>query len=175
MGLDRGVVGEAQGAVALAQLAPLGGPRPGGLDDLETPGQYVVDCAGASRGGEAKALAQLGEDGGVLRRSKVEVAAEQQRRPARPFGRCRRAPQYVFAGELRPIVGRMQVCHAESRGGTGEGHRPPLGSSLVDRKLAPLDDLVVPDQGEVRAALTGGDQIGVEAGGQGAQGAERIA
>ena len=71
-------------------------------------------------------------------------------------------------------VGEAELCVA-AVDDAGEGHRPPLRGALVDRQLTPLDDPAVADQGEIRAALAGSDQVGVDAGGEGAQGAERVA
>jgi ornithine carbamoyltransferase len=174
------MVGETEGQALLADLALRGGPLLGGLGRLQSPCQQVVDrLRPGRRPHQAEALAQLVEDGGALGGSQVEVAAEQQRRAAGPIARGCRGAQHVLGGELGLVVGGVEVGDADARGGAGQGHRSPLRSPLVDGRLAPLDDLPQraprADEGEVGAALAGGDQVGVEAAGEGAQGAERVA
>jgi hypothetical protein len=174
------VIGESQSTAVLIHLAPLGNPLSRCLDHFETSHEDVIDRVGRGRGDQAEALAQLGEDLWVLLGSQVEVAAEDQRRVARPVASGLRGAQHVLARQLGAVVGRVQVGDAElgaiaAGRDAREGHRPPLGPPFVNRQIAPLDDLTASHQGEVRAALAGGDQVGVEAGGDGAHGAERVA
>ncbi len=138
------MVGEAEGEAVLIQLASLGRPLVRGLDHREPSRKDVVDRAWAGRGGQAEAVAQLGEDRRVLPRAQVEVATEDQRRLAGPLGCRRRGAQHVLGGELGTVVGRVQVGDAEARSGAGECHGPPLRPAGVDRQLTPLDDPAVP-------------------------------
>jgi ornithine carbamoyltransferase len=137
----------------------------------------VVDRVRGGGAGEPEARAQLLEDGEVLGGSQVEIAAEDQRRLAGPPRRGLRRPQHVLARHPRPVVGRVQVGDAElsAPADPRERHRPPLRPPLVNRQLAPLDDALAADEGEVRAALAGGEQVRVPPGKAGAQGAERVA
>ncbi len=173
------MVGESQGEIVAANLAPLGRPAPRGLDDLQAPGQQVVDGAGRRWGRQAEALGQLLERGRALRGSQVEVSAEQQRLLACPphSGSCRL--QHVLDGQLGPVVCRVEVGDAEPRTGAGQGHRPPLGPAHVDRQLAARDDPAKDsrrtDEREVGAALAGRDQVRVEAAGEGAKRPQRVA
>jgi hypothetical protein len=177
------VVGEAQGTAVLAQLAFLWRPDTGRLDDFEAADEQMVDRVGGGRAGEAEALAQLFEDRGVPCGPEVEVAAEDQRRVAGPLGRGHRRAQHVLAGELGTPGGRVQVGDAEPRAADPrERHHPPLRAPRVNRHRPPLDGSPRrsvatfvgigdetrhgTDQGEVRAALVRGDQVGVEAGGE---------
>jgi hypothetical protein len=185
------VVGEAQGQLAVVDLAPLGWPLMGRLDHIEPAHQQVVDRTRSGWCGEAEALTQPGEHGGALLRSQVEVAAEDQRRLAGPFVGGGGGAQHVLDGQLGLVRGGVQVGDADTGGGAGEGHHPPLERPLVNRQLMSLDDSApvrflfprgtkgaperVSDQREVRAALARGDQIRVEAGRERAQGAERVA
>jgi ornithine carbamoyltransferase len=149
------------------------------LDDFQATGQKVVDSGGSGWGGQLEALSQLIEDARAPRGPEVEVAAEEKGRFAGPL-RCgfRRAP-HVLGGE-RGVSGRcMEVCDAEARCGSCEGHRAPLGPARVDRQLAALRDLagrpLRTDESEVRATLAGGDQVGVEACREGADRAQGVA
>ena len=177
--LDGSVVGKPQGEAVVAQLAALGRPRRRRFDDRQAPRQQVVDRGRAGRPLEAKARAQLLEDRWVLAGAQVEVSAEDERRVPGPLGRRRRRAQHVLDGQRGLVVGRVQVGDADSGLGAGEGHSSTLRSPLVDRHLPPLGDLAQracrSHQGQVRSALSGGDQVGVEARGKGAQRAERVA
>jgi hypothetical protein len=139
----------------------------------------VIDRAGAGGPVEAEAAAQLFKDTRVLCWSQVEVAAEEQWRLAGPPDRGLRRFLDIRRSELGLVVGRVQVGDADTGGGTGERHRPPLRPALVDRQLASLDDPAEgpagPDQGQVRAALARGDQVGIEARRGSTQCAERVA
>ncbi len=170
------MVGEAQRPAVRTQLALLLRPGQRRREDVEAATQKVIDRAWTGGSAEAETVLELLEDAGVLTRAQIEVTAEEQRRARRPLGCGTRRFQHVGGGECRPIVGRVQVGDADARGGAGERHRASLRAALVDRELALLDDLpkraIASHQGQVRAALSGGDQVRVEAGGRGAQGAE---
>jgi hypothetical protein len=178
--LHRCMVGEPQRPSVELQLALLGGPGPRRLHDLEVVAEDVVDRVGAGRRApEAELVAQPLEDARLLDGAEIEIAAEDQRRARRPLERRPRRLGHVFGRQLRPVVGRVQVGDAEARGGADEAHRPPLRLSLVDRDLPPLGDPSQParnaDEDQVRAALAGGDQVGVLSRQQSPQAAERIA
>ncbi len=176
---DWSVVGESQRTGALPQLAALGWPWGWWVGDLERVRHEVIDRLRRGAPGEAEAVAQLIEGVRVFRRSQVEVAAEEQRRFAGPPGRCLRRFHDIGHGQGRMVVGRVEVGDADAGLGAGEGHRAALRIALVNRQLAALDDRpkrsIRSDQGQVRAALGGGDQVRVEPGGQSPQSAERVA
>jgi ornithine carbamoyltransferase len=163
----------------VAQLAALRRPWGGRLDGPHPPAEQVVDRARSGLPDERVARAQLLEDRTVGLRPQVEVAAEEEGRRAGPFDRDVGRLQDVLGGQVRPVRGRVQVGDAEAARGPSEGHCAPLGSTAVDLQLAALDDrsdgIGPPDEGEVRSALTGGDQVGVEAGDGPAQRPERVA
>src|SRR3982751_6090847 len=97
--LHRRVVGEPQGAAVERQLAALGGPPGRRLEGLQAAG---------GGGGDAEVLAQADEDRRVLGRPQVEVAAEDQRRPAGELGGGAGAAEDVLGGEGGTVVGRVQ-------------------------------------------------------------------
>jgi ornithine carbamoyltransferase len=139
----------------------------------------VVDRAGAGRPLEAVALPQSIEDGGVLARSQVEVAAEEQRAVPCPFRCPRRGKQDVLRGQRRNVVGGVQVGDADAAAGTHEAHCPPLRPAGVDRHPPPLDDAAErargADEDQVGPSLAGGDQVWVEQSERPPHGGEGIA
>jgi hypothetical protein len=169
------VIGEAKTEAMIGPLALLGRPGSGCLDDRQSSREEMVDRAGVGRAAEVEALAQSLEGGGVLSWPQVEVAAEEQRRATSPLDRRLSRAQDVGGGEIGPVVGRVQVGDAKAGSSPRERHRPPLRSPLVDGHLPSLDDALAADQGQVRAALPGSDQVGIAAGDEAAQGAERVA
>ena len=174
------MVGEAQRPSLERQLALLGRPGPRRLQHLEAAAEDVVDrLRPGRRSVEAELAAQSLENARLVPGPQVEVAAEEERRAGRPLDRGPRSLDHVFGRELRPVGGRVQVGDADARGGAGEAHRPALRLALVDRHLPPLGDPTEfarhSDQDQVRAALAGGDQVGVLPRQQPAQGAERVA
>jgi hypothetical protein len=142
------VVGEAEPQAVTGELAPLGRPRCRGLDDLEIAGKQVIDRLGVGEASETEALAQRLKGGGVLGGSQVEVTAEEQRRVAGPLSRRLGGAQYIGRGEVRPVIGRVQVGEAEvgtrTERDASERHRPPLRPPGVDRQLPPLQDSFPP-------------------------------
>jgi ornithine carbamoyltransferase len=176
------MIGEPQGEALSLQLASLG--RPGGrwLDRLDPADQQMVDRKRTGGPGETEALTQCLEDTRVLGWPQVEVTAEEQRRIPRPPGRRLGRAQNVGGGEVGAVVGRVQIGDADPRCRADESHRSPLRPALVDRQLPPLPAALfssewrrLTDQSEVGTALGGCDQVGIEAGGEGAQGAEGVA
>jgi len=174
------VVGEAKPEAVPGELPPLGGPSPWRRGNLEIAGEQVVDRAGVGGTIESEALAQRLEGIGVLGGPQVEVAAEEQRRAPCPLGRDLGGAQYVCRRQVRLIVGRVQVGDAEvalAEIDAGERHRPPLRRPGVDRQLPSFHNPLErrSHQSQVRAALAGGDQVGIATGDEGAQRAERVA
>jgi hypothetical protein len=174
------MVGKAEAQAALCQLAPLGRPGAGRLDDIEIADEQVVDRVGMGGAGEAETVPQRLEGPGVFAGPQIEIAAEEQRRAPGPSDCCLGRPQDIGRSKIRPVIGRMQVGDAESRGRASECHCPPLRTPLVDRQLPSLHDPLIAvrlfrpiggksapepgtDQSQVRAALAGGDQVGVAA------------
>jgi hypothetical protein len=163
----------------VVQLALFGRALDCRLNDFEAARQQVVDCARRRAPRQAEALAQLLEGTWICLRTQVEVAAEEQRRVAGPLGcRARRSPQ-ILDRKRRLVVGCVQVGDAHARAGAGECHRPPLRLAFVNHQLAPLNDLTqlpaTAHQRQIRSPLAGGDQIGIEAGGESPQATERVA
>src|SRR5207248_11342416 len=83
---DRRVVREPDREAVLGHLAPLGRPLGGRLEQPQATAEDVVDCVGCGRRGQSPELEQLGEDLRPALRTKVEIAAEDQRRLAGPLG-----------------------------------------------------------------------------------------
>jgi hypothetical protein len=159
------MVGEAQRPSLEGQLTLLRRPSGRRLEHLEAAAEDVVDRVGSGRRRQPELVAQALEDPRLLAGPQVEIAAEDEGAIAGPpVGRPRR-PQHVRFRQLRPVVGRVQVGDADAGGGADEGHRAALGLAFVDRDLASLGDSAElarhPHQGQVRAALAGGDQVRV--------------
>jgi hypothetical protein len=146
--LDRGMVGEAESQAVPRKLPLLRRPGARRLDDLEVALEQVIYGAGVGRTIYPEALAQCPEGGGALGGSQVEVTAEEQRRVSRPLGRGLSGAQYVRRCQIRPVVGRVQICDAEVSAvadpDTRKRHRPSLRSPGVDRQLPPLHDHAAP-------------------------------
>ena len=143
VGLDRGVVGEAQRQpVALGSSRRSAGQRLGRLERPRGRGR----AGGRSRPARSsparpKRSRSSAKTSGFSAGPQVEVAAEQQRRLAGPLGR--RPPAAAGRPRRRGRACRWSRAGWRRRGserGAGERHRPPLRPALVDRQLAPLDD-----------------------------------
>jgi ornithine carbamoyltransferase len=173
------VVGEAESQVGPGELAALGGPSARRLDYLEIASQQVVDRASVSGTVKPEAFAQRLKGGGVLGGPQVEVAAKDQWRISRPLSRRLGGAQDVCCRQVRPVVGRVQVGNAKISAcaeiDASKRHRPALRWAGMNRQLPPLHHPTASHQGQVRAALAGGDQVGVAAGDEGAQAAKRVA
>jgi hypothetical protein len=143
------VVGEAELPTVVRELASLGRPGCWSLDNLEAASEQVIDRLGVSETAEAEALAQGLEGIGVLGGPQVEVPPEEQRRIPGPLDRRFGRAEDIHRGEVRPVVGRVQVGNTElprvvADRGAGKRHRPSLRPPGVDRQLSPLYDPAVP-------------------------------
>ena len=175
--LHGSVIGEAERKSILGHLAFLGRPLEGGRFDPEAADEDVVDRGGSRRRREPVTRAKLVEHVGVVGGPQVEVAAEDEGRIAGPGRRCVGGQQHFLGRERRPVVRRVQVGDARARPGAGECHGPALGDAGAEDEVAALDDRAEggTDEGEVGTALVGGYEVGVEAGEEGAEGAEGVA
>ena len=136
------MVGKAEPQAVPKDLAPLWWQGTRRLSDLEITGEQVVDRARFGRTVKPEAPPQRLEGSGVHARPQVEVAAEEQRRIASPFGRRRSGPQYIGRRHVGPVVGRVQVGDAEltraAECDASKRHRPPLRPPFMDRQFPPL-------------------------------------
>jgi hypothetical protein len=163
------VVGQPDASpVRRAHIAPARRERRRRLDRIEAAREQVIDRARARRPGKSEALAHPLERLRRLPRHQVEVAAEHQRVGAGPRGCRLRRALHLGGSRRRAVRAGVQVPHAEAPAPVelepGEEHPPPLG--IERQRQAPdlPDARRRADQQLVRAALVGGDQVGVEVG-----------
>ena len=172
LSLDRGVVGEADGEAVLASpRAASGGQRRGGWIDVEPAGEDVVDRVPAPSARERpKRSVELVEDAAPLG-PQVEVPAEDQGRRRGPLDRPARRRELSSAAASASAVLAWRLAIADAGVEAGEGERAPLGPVRRTRARAARRSrpAAAADEGQVRAALVGGDQVGVVAGEQRAQ------
>ena len=144
-------------------LAVFGGPRPRRLDDLDAAGEKVVDGARCGGAAQVEALGELVEDADLVG-AEVEVAAEDERAIAGPGnGPLGRGPD-LLRRECANRA-RVEVRHADFRGGADEAHGPPLGPP-PQNQVAGLDRLrpeLMPQQDRVRSTLPAGQEIRISA------------
>ena len=161
-------------------LAPLGRPAaPAGRDRAMPRASRWSIASGAVGSPRPKRSASSSKTSGFWRGRRLRSPPKSSgASPANSIA-ARAASRTSATASGGSVVGGVQVGDADPGGGAGQRHRPALGPALVDREPAPLDDpaerSAAPHEGEVGAALAGGDQVRVEAGGRRAQGAEAVA